>query len=67
VTVRFLADENLNYAVVSSVLRREPAVDFLAACAAGLSGKSDPDLLRFAAANRRILVTHDVGTIPLHF
>ena len=38
VNVRFLADADLNKAIVSGVLRREPTVDFLTAQAAGLRG-----------------------------
>jgi hypothetical protein len=38
VKVRFLADADLNQAIVSGLLRREPAIDFLSAHAAGLKG-----------------------------
>jgi len=41
VKVRFLADADLNRAVVSGVVRREPSVDFLTAQAAGLRGMDD--------------------------
>lgn len=34
-TVRFQADADLNMAIVSAVLRREPAVDFQTAMTAG--------------------------------
>jgi hypothetical protein len=36
VKVRFLADADLNKAIVNGVLRREPSVDFQSAHAAGL-------------------------------
>ncbi len=65
--VRFLADADLNKAIVNGVLRREPAIDFLAAHAAGLRQMKDPEVLALAAAQQRILVSHDVGTMPLHF
>lgn len=32
-----------------------------------MEGISDPDVLAIAAATDRILVTHDVRTIPQHF
>ena len=65
--VRFLADADLNRAIVSGVLRREPSVDFLTAQAAGLRGMNDPAVLALAAERQRVLVSHDVGTMPAHF
>lgn len=65
--VRFLADADLNRAIVTGVLRREPAVDFLSAQAAGLRGMLDPEVLALAAGQQRILVSHDAGTMPRHF
>jgi hypothetical protein len=67
VKVRFLADADLNRAIVSGVLRREPSVDFLTAHAAGLHGMTDPEVLAFATEQQRVLVSHDVGTMPVHF
>ena len=65
--VRFLADANLNGAIVSGVLRREPSLDFLTAHAAGLRGMNDPQVLALAAERQRVLVSHDAGTMPAHF
>jgi len=67
VKIRFLADADLNKAIVSGVLRREPSVDFLTAQAAGLRRMSDPEVLTLAAQQQRVLVSHDVGTMPAHF
>jgi hypothetical protein len=67
VKVRFLADADLNRAIVSGVLRREPSVDFLTAQAAGLRGMNDPAVLELAAERQRVLVSHDAGTMPAHF
>jgi hypothetical protein len=67
VKVRFLADADLNKAIVSGVLRREPAVDFLTAHAAGLRKRRDPEVLALAAGQERVLVSHDAGTMPVHF
>jgi hypothetical protein len=66
VSVRFLADADLNRAIVTGVLRREPSVDFLTAQAAGLRGLSDLEVLALAAERNRVLVSHDVGTMPAH-
>ena len=65
--VRFLADVDLNKAIVSGVLRRGPAIDFLTAHAAGLRKMNDLEVLALAAGQQRVLVSHDVGTIPPHF
>lgn len=65
--VRFLADADLKRAIVNGVLRRERSVDFQSARAAGLRGLKDDQVLKFAAENQRLLVSHDVGTIPEHF
>jgi hypothetical protein len=67
VKVRFLADADLNRAIVSGVLRREPSLDFLTAQAARLRSMSDLEVLALAAEQRRVLVSHDVGTMPAHF
>lgn len=66
-SVRFLADADLNYAIVRGVRRREPAVDFKSANEAGLEGLPDFDVLEVAARQGRILITHDASTMPVHF
>ena len=65
--VRFLADASLHHAIVTGCLRREPAIDFLSARTAKLEGMRDLDVLALAAAQGRILVTHDFRTMPRHF
>src|ERR1700722_16475251 len=65
--VRFLADASLRHAIVSGCLRREPTIDFLSARRAKLEGIPDPEVLEIAAAQGRILVTHDFRTMPRHF
>ena len=65
--IRFLADADLNRAIVSGVVRRESSIDFLTAQAAGLRSMNDPQVLALAAESKRVLVSHDVGTMPAHF
>jgi len=65
--VRILADADLNKAIVTGVLRREPSLGFLTAQAAGLRGMKDPAVLALAANQGRLLVSHDAGTMPSHF
>jgi hypothetical protein len=67
VKVRFLADADLNRAIVSEGLRRDPSVDFLTAQAAGLCGMNDSAVLALAAEHQRVLVSHDVGSMAVHF
>jgi len=57
----------LKKAIVKGVKRREPAIDFQTAHAAGLSGLSDTAVLRRAAGEGRILVSHDVTTMVYWF
>lgn len=66
-SIRFLADADLNQAIVIGVLAREPALDFLSATGADLEGRSDTDVLEFAASQDRIVVSHDTSTMPVHF
>ena len=62
-TLRFAADENFNENIVRGLLRRMPELDILTICDAGLSGKTDPAVLEWAADEDRILLTHDVTTM----
>jgi hypothetical protein len=67
VTVRFLADEDIQPAVIQGLRAREPAIDILDVKTAGLRGAEDPVLLESAAAQDRILITHDRNTMTAHF
>ncbi len=64
---RFLADADLHLDVVTGVLRREPAIDFQSASEVLAEGMQDPEVLALAAQEERILVSHDVSTMPGHF
>ena len=63
---RFLADHDLNEAIVDGVCRREPAVEFTRAREVGLARRPDPELLEYAAALGLIVASHDVNTMPAH-
>jgi len=60
--MRLLADENFRRAILRGVMRKCPHADFTRVQDAGLSGKSDPEVLEWAAENNRIVVTHDLAT-----
>jgi hypothetical protein len=67
VSVRFLANADLNYAIVQGLRLREPSIDFKTANDAGLEGLPDPQVLELAAREHRVLVSHDKSTMPVHF
>jgi hypothetical protein len=67
VSIRLVADADLNFAIVTGARLREPDIDFLSAVEAGLQGIDDTEVLRLAASQGRILVSHDRSTIPVHF
>ena len=65
--LRFQADEDFNQTIVLAITRREPGIDFQTVTQAGFKGRQDPEVLALAAEAGRILVTHDVRTMPGHF
>lgn len=65
--IKFQADADLNQIIVKATLRLEPAIDFQTAQMAELDGLGDPDVLKLAATQGRVLVTHDRRTMPKHF
>jgi len=62
--LKFQADADLRDPIVSGVKRREPAIDFKTANEAQLEGMPDPEVLAKAADEGRMLVSHDVNTMP---
>ena len=66
-TVRFVADEDIDVGIVQGLRSREPAIDILDVKTAGLRGMTDPALLELAAQQDRIMISHDRETMTLHF
>lgn len=64
--LRLLIDENFNHRILRGLISRLPQLDFVLVSKVGLAGFADSDLLKWAAKNRRIMLTHDVNTMP-HF
>ena len=62
--LRLLADENLNHDLIRGVLRRMPSLDLVRAQDVGLREVDDPGVLEWAAREDRIILTHDVNTMP---
>jgi hypothetical protein len=64
---RFQADADLNQGILLATIRHLPVLEFQSATEAGLAGLTDPQVLALSAAQGRILVTHDMRTMPHHF
>ena len=63
----FQADADLNQAIVTGNLRREPMIDFQTSNLSNLSGLSDLEVLTLAVQESRVLVSHDQRTMPKYF
>ncbi len=64
--LRLLADENFNGDILRGLLLRQPDLDLVRVQDVGLAGADDPDILAWAAANNRIVLTHDRATMSDH-
>jgi hypothetical protein len=62
--LKFLADENFNGQIVRGLLRRVPELDLIRVQDLEIAGADDPAVLAWAAKAGRVLLTHDVRTIP---
>jgi len=65
--VRFLGDANFNQKIVRGLLIRESAIDFELPEAVIPEETPDLEVLELADSLGRILVTHDVNTMPKCF
>ena len=63
-TIRLLADENLDHDIVLGLQRRIDGIDIVRVQDVGLRTVDDPRILQWAADEGRALVTHDIKTIP---
>ena len=62
--LRFAADENFNNQITEGILERNPAVDIIRIQKSPVSGAGDPIMLEWVAREDRILLTHDLRTVP---
>src|SRR5262245_14312933 len=62
--VPLLFDENIDHDILRGLALRLPALDLITVQDAGLSGRPDHEILEWAAAQKRVLVTHDLRTMP---
>jgi predicted nuclease of predicted toxin-antitoxin system len=59
-----LLDENFNQRILRGLKRRISNLDYSIAQESSLGGESDKSLLAWAAERNRVLVTHDLKTVP---
>ena len=64
--LRLLIDENLDHRILRGLRLRLPSLDFVIVQDTDFRGVKDPPLLAWAAEQNRILITHDLKTIPKH-
>jgi len=64
VSPRFLADENIDPDLVVGLRRRVEGIDILRVQDVGLRTVDDAEILQWAADEGRILISHDLKTIP---
>ena len=62
--LRLLIDENFNHRILRGLRLRLPNLDYIVVQETELRGLKDRPLLAWAAEHDRILVTHDLATIP---
>jgi hypothetical protein len=62
--LRLIADENFNGDILRGLLLRDAGVDVVRVQDVDLAGADDPRVLAWAAANGRILLTHDRASMP---
>ena len=59
-----LIDENLDQRILRGLRLQVPSLDYVIVQATELRSSGDPALVAWAAEHQRVLVTHDVNTIP---
>ena len=62
--MRFLADENFSVPILAGLRRRLPDLDIVHIHELGMDRTPDPDILIWAAAENRVVITHDADTMP---
>ena len=62
--LHLVSDENFNGDILRGLLLRHPVLDLHRVQDVGLEEADDPTILAWAAANNRIVLTHDHATMP---
>ena len=61
--LRLLIDESFNHRILRGLKSRLPKLDYVLVNQIGMSGFPDLELLRWAAQENRIIITHDRETM----
>lgn len=61
--LRLVSDEDVHGDIISGLLRREPALDLVRVQDIGLDHTPDPQILAWAAAEGRVVLTEDVNSM----
>ena len=64
--LKVLIDQDFDHDILRGIVRRIPLLDFVTAFELGLSETLDPELLKQASLQKRILLTQDRKTMPRH-
>ena len=62
--MKYLADENFRPAILNGLLYQNASLDLVRVQDVGLSGSDDPQILEWAAEHDRVILTHDIRTMP---
>lgn len=62
--IRLLADENFNGRILRGIFREIPDADIVRVQDTEIFEADDPTVLAWAATQKRILLTHDIKTMP---
>jgi predicted nuclease of predicted toxin-antitoxin system len=64
--LRVFVDRDFDHDILRGLRLHLPNLDAITALHAGLDRKSDGEILAWAAAQSRVVVTHDRNTMPAH-
>lgn len=64
--LRVLVDQDFDHDILRGLRLQLPDLDAVTALQSGLDRKSDREILAWAAAQNRVVVTHDRNTMPAH-
>jgi hypothetical protein len=62
--LRLVSDENFNGDLVRGLFRRHPELELVRVQEVGLMQRPDADILEWAASQGRVLLSHDVSSVP---
>src|SRR5882762_5308508 len=64
--IRVITDHNFNGKIIKGLSTRVATLDLATARSVGLAKAADPNILAWAAQEKRVLFTQDLKTMPLH-